>query len=362
MALSIRKRSLRLKTTNDAAYSAPAVGDWIRTVELDPQPIAVNTVDLNTDRAVLGAPKRILVSTGGTIGFGAPLSGHGKSAGNAAPNLAPVYEICGMIQGDVVAGAAAWATGTEYVVGATVTDAGKNYECIQAHTASNANKPSVAGGKAYWREYLVGKYYQTGDVSKYASALVNIDGQDFEFRSLRGNMSFDITTGGLPQANVTLQGLAGERQTRAAGNLQASNYTDPIPVNNTNTTDCLLHGQVMNMLGLTVDLGNTVETFDQPGVVDVAILDRNVTGTMRAEMPKINVKDWWAAAQALTEAPLRVVHGGALNAGKGVIVTAPNVSVSDISVVDESRRAILDISLIFNPGASGNDDFRITYV
>ena len=363
MALDYRKRTLRADGTSTGSYTAPALSTGVWTQNLEITALTPDTVPFELDRSVLGAVQQVLVTTAAEINFSTPWSSHGTSTVGTTPNVAELYKTCGMIEGTIAAAATAWATATAYKVGDYRNKSSKSYRCIQAHTSSATNAPDVTGGSAYWIEVVLAKYYQTGDVSEYLSAIANCDGQEFQLRSMRGNVSFDLTAGQLPQQTWTFNGFSGTRSTTAAGSITYSGNSVPLPVNNVNTTSVSLHGQAVNLLSMTMDLNNQVEVFDNPGVTDVSIVNRDVNGTLRIEMPTISTKDWWTAANNLTQGALKIVHGGETTVGKGLIIEAPYVSISSISPISEDRgRAVLELSVVCNPGTTGNDDFKVTYV
>ena len=69
-------------------------------------------------------------------------------------------------------------------------------------------------------------------------------------------------------------------------------------------------------------------------------------------------KDWWTSIKNVTTGALALVHG--TTAGNKVQIDAPNVQLITPQYQDQDGIAMLQCGLVFAPGASGNDEIKIT--
>ena len=133
----------------------------------------------------------------------------------------------------------------------------------------------------------------------------------------------------------------------------------PLPVNRTNTPTFTLHGYAAVMHSLTADMANQVVYRELiNGTAGALITDRKPAGQVVMEAATVATKDWWTSIRNVTTGALALVHGTA--GGNKVQIDAPNVQLINPQYQDQDGIAMLQAGLVFAPGTSGNDEFKIT--
>ena len=405
MALKYAKKGVLAKVEAVAGTNPnpSAAANALQTIGLDPTPIESTVVDLEQDRATLGAAEQVTIGNGAALSFGVYVAGRGD-ANAGSPIVMPAYDP--VIQGVGFKGRAhsfgAWKAAVNYKMGDVVTTGGKAYEALKDHAAADGNKPGAAefwkeivawaagtefetgaltfhnnkvyrchgkntsannnspaaatNGKKYWHEYGPSYIYlPDSDDPKTVWFDANLDGNKHVIKSARGNMTAAFVAGALPQYNFTYQGFYEEPTASVAPKYEYGNYVTPQGVTKRDTPNAAIHGQAVVMNTLNLDLGNQIEVIDEIGTESIELNDRSVSGNAIIEMPKVSSFNWFTRIKDLAKGGLYLQHG---KAGNRVEIFAPRVSLAPPSIVENKGRYMLDIPIRFLP-RNGDDDIEI---
>ena len=129
------------------------------------------------------------------------------------------------------------------------------------------------------------------------------------------------------------------------------------PVTADNTSPLTINGVDLAMSAFSLDLANQLSRINLPGPqVEVAIGDRQPSGSCTVLCPALGVFDPFALAKAGTNVAMQVTHGSA--AGKQAVIDAKAV-LTNVSYTEVERLAAYTITFEPTP-VSGNDEFALT--
>lgn len=188
----------------------------------------------------------------------------------------------------------------------------------------------------------------------------NLDGVLHKLTGARGNVSFDFTRDGRPAMKFSFTGLFNAVTDAAAPSVTLSAWQKPLAVNRTNTPTLTLHGNAGRVHSLTCDMANNIVYRELIGAANGEILltDRKPAGQIVMEAVTVATKDWWSAIRNITTGALQLIHG--TTAGNKIQIDAPNLQLITPQYQDQDGIAMLQCGLVFAPGASGNDEIKIT--
>jgi len=258
-------------------------------------------------RPWFGAAGKAIAKTARVISFDVELAGSG--AAGTAPGFGPLLKACGC---------------AETIVGATSA----------AYTPISTGESSV---------YL--KFFN--------------DGKLYAAPGARGNCIIAAPRGRVPllQFNFLALYLIPADVAIPAPTLTA--FQTPLAVNLANTPTSSLHGTAVKLGGLELDFGNMVFHNNKPQSEAIVLLDRMSRGRIGFEEETVATKDWYTAIRAGTTGALSIVHGTA--AGNIVTIGAPNLQLEDVDKAEEDMIAMENVPFNLRPGASGSDEFSLTF-
>lgn len=278
--------------------------DSLRTRNLQVVPLDGEFINRNLDRASLGAEGDILVARRCLISCEVELSGSGTAG--TAPRYDDLMRSCGF---------------------AAVNGA-----------SDHVYNPVSSSFESAWLE-------------------ANKDGTKHIASGARGNMSINMQAKQIPYFGFNMQGLYTAPSAEALPTYTIADHAVPEAFNNANTPTATLNSVNLNLESLTIDLNNQIEHVDRVNSERIEIVDRNVRGQIVFEAPAIGTTDWFAYANARTQAALQIVHGD--TAGNIVTVDAPLVEISNPSYINVQGTLMIQADVILVPN-SGNDELVIT--
>lgn len=407
MALKFAKKSLGAKVeTTPGVDPTISADDSIYTFGFDITPIESNVVDLEQDRATLGAARQVSIGNAVSCSFSHYVIGRG-TANAGAPHVKPAYDA--VMQGVGMRGRSqeikVWAVGDNYLVGDIKTDSGKTFRAIAPSTGATANNPSSGTNKAdFWVEieaHTAGTEFAIGDLTLHGGKVYrahtahtagagntpggvgsatywhvygdsyiyrpdsddpktvwldsNLDGNQHVLKSARGNLAATFTAGALPTYQYNYQGFYVDPQRSKGLPYSYANYPDPQGVTNRDTPNAVLHGQRVVMNSLSFDLGNVIERIDEPGSEAIELNNRSISGNVVIEMTKVDDFNWFERIKDLTTGGLFLQHGKAGNRSE---IFAPNCTLAPPSIENNASRYMLNIPIRFIP-RDGDDDIEI---
>jgi hypothetical protein len=186
----------------------------------------------------------------------------------------------------------------------------------------------------------------------------NVDGLLQKFTGGRGTVAIDVPLWGIPTLKFQFTGIYSTPTDTAAPTVVLSAFTQPIAVNNVNTTQLTMHGfATAVMSALSLDLANSV-TYRSlvGGAQQVVLTDRRVAGSVTVESTTMASKDWFTPSQNATLSTFGVLHG--ISAGNKIYLSAPSVQVTKPAYADKDMIQMLTMPLFVVPVA-GNDEFSL---
>ncbi|MBY0474217.1 MAG: hypothetical protein K2Q13_04035 [Nitrosomonas sp.] len=271
----------------------------------DAQPASTEFAERNIVRSYLGSNGQVAVSNHSEITVEFELAG--TAAAGDVPGWAPLLKACGF---------------GETIVAAT----------------SVTYKPISTAFKS------VSVYYW-------------LDGLLHKMVGCMGTPSFSLNSRGIPVVSVKLTGLySAVSDVTLPTDFDYSAFLAPKAVNKVNTTAFTLHGTTAPFDTLSIDGGNNVVYRNMPGLEEVIITDRKVTGSISIQMTTVAAKAWHDTAISGTLAGLSMTHGA--TAGQIFTITAPKVQLTNPQYADKDGVVMLNLGLDFQPNA-GNDELSI---
>lgn len=242
--------------------SAPVVGtDAMLARAIDLRSLLVDTVDRSLLRGYMGGSDQIPVGEGAELELEIEAAGAGTSA-VTVPKFAALMRACGL------AGTVNSTTSYDY------SPVSAGHESVTAYT------------------------YLDGVLHKLLGA--------------RGNLVFNGNAKEIPTLRFALTGLYGGVSDATPGAASFTGWQTPIGARNTLVPTITLHGVTKvqaPIRSFSVDLGNDVRRRDLIGGTSVLIFDRQTTGRIVAELPRVAVKDWHATVMAGTTGSLTATYG-----------------------------------------------------
>lgn len=421
MALKERIKGLIAKAeTTYATDPTVALTDTIETVGLEIQPYVGENLDLEQDRASLGASGQVPVGEEVTMNFGVYAVGAGAAA--TKPGFAALLESCGL-KGGADEKVAIWTNSGNETSGGYKTNDGQLYKAKNNHTRADANEPGTNGGNSVWEKGDMTKnqaskqfdgfaykqkmfiYTEANNTLRYFRCIkdhtdgsttrppigntdggrswkenwqqvkagysfhpisaeipslwmeATLDGQKHISKGSRGNLALEFQSRTLPRMNYSFRGLYATPTTVVTPEFDYSKFLTPQGVTNRNTPNANLHGIDVIMNQLSLDFGNQLEHIDDVNLESIDLNQREVSGSIVIEMPKISTRNWFTTIRSLSEGPLLLEHGD--TAGKGFQIYGPSTTLGSPTVTNVQGRFMLEIPLRFVP-VSQNDDVILT--
>lgn len=184
-----------------------------------------------------------------------------------------------------------------------------------------------------------------------------MDGQKHAMTGVRGDWGLMAEAKKIPVFRFTFTGLWVDPATVANPTPTYTAFQAPKAITNANTPDFTLHGFSANMQKLEVTGGVQAPYRNLVGVEEVAVADRNGSGSCMIEAPVLTTKNFFTIAKADTLGALQLVHGTA--AGGIVQLDAANTQVLNPRYGEQDGITMLELDLGFVATAA-NNDYSIT--
>lgn len=186
----------------------------------------------------------------------------------------------------------------------------------------------------------------------------NVDGVQHKATGCRGTVSLDFSNEGIPVYKFVITGIYSAPTDTALPSLTLTAFQKPLPVNKVNTT-FTLHSYSAIVDKFSVDVGNSVVAKDYVNTTqDVRILDRKTKAKVAMEAVAVATKDWFAISRAGTTAAMTLTHGTVT--GNKVKVDMALVQLGDPKYANAGGVVMLDVDLMPQSSATGNDEYSIT--
>ena len=304
-----KNKALLLKAEATVGTDAVPTGlaNWIEARNLQLTPMQAETAERNIDVPYMGNTGKLQVGQYVTCSFEVALAGPG--AAGDAPKIAPALLACAM------------------------------QETLTASTSAAYTLVSTAIGAC--------------------SIYINVDGTRHKMIGSRGTVGVALNARGIPVLRFQFEAIYLPATADALPAIDRGGWPVEEPVNSAKTTQVTIGGTALAFSALEISLNNQLSRLDLPGPqTEVAIGDRNPSGTVTVLAPGLGVFDPFAIAEAGTNVALTTTHGSA--AGKRVQIDA-NTIITEVAYAQIERMAAYTLTLEPNPVA-GNDEFALTFL
>lgn len=185
----------------------------------------------------------------------------------------------------------------------------------------------------------------------------NIDGILFKMTGARGSVSLEMSVKKIPRWKFKFTGLHEIATDTAAATPTYTAFVKPKTVNHTNTTGFALHGYSGKLEMLSFDAANKTPFRALVGGETVEMVDRQMAGKVKIELPTIAAKDFFTIALNATLGALAIQHGQ--TAGGIITLSSSVVQLSKPAMSESDNIAMLDMDMVFVPSSAGNDEIAI---
>ena len=184
-----------------------------------------------------------------------------------------------------------------------------------------------------------------------------LDGLFHKITDARGTVSFDISAKGIPFMRFRFMGVYHPITDKAAPtDVDFSAFQTPLGVNKKNTPQWNLGGYSGCLQSLNLDLANSLVWRSLISCEGAEITDRQPTGQITLELPKIADLNWPEMVRNAVQQSLSITHG--TQSGNIVTLSAPGAQLSEPSYSEADNVAMLGMNMSLQPG-QGNDDIKI---
>jgi hypothetical protein len=307
--MALLNRKLLILAKIEVTYGTdvlPAGADAILVTNASLSPLEAEVIDRDFVRSYLGASGKIMAGEHAKLEFSVELAGAG--AAGTAPKWGRLVRACAMSE--------------------TIT-AGVDVQYLPVSSAFES-----------------------------LTIYVNLDGQLHKLTGCRGSFSIETEVNKIPLLKFSFLGLYNAPTSTAAPTPDFTGFIAPTPATKAHVSGFGLQGWAGEVLKLSADLGMNVVFHQTMSSGEMIMTERQAKGSLSAEAPDLTTKNWFTTALANTTGALTIQYGQ--TAGNIVKLDAPNAQAISPKYGDTNGIATLDMDLAFIPGASGNDEFKIT--
>jgi len=205
------------------------------------------------------------------------------------------------------------------------------------------------------------QYAPVSDNFEAVTIYYDRDGERQIITGCRGSVEFTFSTGGYPQMNFRMVGLYNKPAAATPVTPDVSAFSDPLPVNNTNTGTCTLNSVDLQLQNLTLNMNAETPHLDLVNFEQVLYVDRAPAGDMTFLAPTIATQDIMALVQShlgtISKTPLQIIHGS--TGGNIIQLDAPKVQLSGLSETEIEGEQGYQTNALFLPDA-GDDEVLLT--
>jgi len=366
--------------------SVPDGTNAMRVTDLSVNPFEGSELDLAYVKSTFGASPKLRIESYATCEFTIDFSGAGTAG--TAPKWADALLACGFDQtliASAVTGTAQSGGSTTTIklaAGASATDGYYNGMTLTGTGGTNSGESGVIIGyngttKIATLDTTAGSSWDnTSQYSIAAAAIYEptstsvgsatihfyLDGVRHILLGARGNVSFDVSSGGRPSMKFMFTGVKGTVADVANPSATFTGWQQPVPLLTANVRG-LVSGKPMSggasgvqVKSFTLDMANDVKHRQLIGSAGVVFSGRNPKGSIQIEATTITFKNWISEVEAITLNPFFIQAGTV--AGNRWALFAPQAQLSNLKYSNDDNIAMMtmDVSPI---ESVGDDDVRI---
>ncbi|WP_395008643.1 phage tail tube protein [Undibacterium sp.] len=198
----------------------------------------------------------------------------------------------------------------------------------------------------------------TSNVTDQLTIEVFIDGIRHRMIDAKGTVSVELKSKSISLLTFKFTGLyVAAADAPMPTGVDYSDFTDPVPVNFTNTPTWTLHGESGALESVSIDWANQVSYRNLIGQQGIRVTDRLPTGNVLLEMGAIADKNWFDSVIKADLGEFNIVHGTV--AGHIIEIDAPKVQLSEPSYSDSDGVLMIGMKTMYKPDL-GNDELILT--
>lgn len=186
-----------------------------------------------------------------------------------------------------------------------------------------------------------------------------VDGTLFKMEDARGTVSFELNAKSIPVMKFEFLGSyspATEVAMPASADVDYTKFMQPLTVGKKNTPTLEIHGHAACTNAFSINWANQLAWRELINCAGSRSSDRQPTGSITMEFPKVTTKDWAELVRTSTGGPLNIVHGTV--AGHIVELQMPNIQPGPFSLSDDNSIAMMSLPFDVNP-VQGDDELVI---
>lgn len=184
-----------------------------------------------------------------------------------------------------------------------------------------------------------------------------LDGTLFVLTDAKGTVSMELNPKGIPVFKFEFLG-AYSAPTEGVMPVAAdySKFFQPLVVGKTNTPTLTVMGQSACTSAFSINLANQLAWRELINCAGAASPDRQPTGSITMEFPKVTTKDWTEIVRKGETGLVSLVHG--VEQGNIIELQMPSIQPGPFSLSDDQGVAMMQLPFDINP-VLGNDELTI---
>lgn len=191
----------------------------------------------------------------------------------------------------------------------------------------------------------------------------HLDGQKHVMLGAQGSFQLKINSQGIPYLHFKFVGLyvAPASAANPTGLTGLAAFQQPLPVVFAETSTVLFHSYAAVLKSMDFDQGNDARFFDDPGLVEVAVMNRESKGNFTILAPPIATKDYFAACKANTMGNVKIVHGTTTTTRAIFESAGTRAQLLKPEYGNDNGRVTLSGGLVFVPTSANDDEWEIRF-
>lgn len=203
------------------------------------------------------------------------------------------------------------------------------------------------------------RYEPVSEGEPILTLFVYVDGTLYEMIDSRGTVNFELNSEGIPVMKFEFLGKyvpPSETAMPTGVGLAYEKFMQPLTVGGDNTPTLSVFGFSGCTSALTINWANQLAWKTLINCAGSRSPDRQPTGSITMELPKVTEKDWAEAVRKGETGPLNIVHG--VDAGNIVELQMPAILPNPFSLQDDGGIAMIQMPFDINP-IEGDDELVI---
>lgn len=184
-----------------------------------------------------------------------------------------------------------------------------------------------------------------------------VDGTLFKMEDARGTVTFELNAKGIPVMKFEFLGTySPASEVAMPTGVDYTKFKQPLTVGKKNTPTLEIHGHAACTSAFSVNWANQLAWRELINCAGTSSADRQPTGSITMEFPKVTTKDWAEIVRTSVGGPLNIVHG--TTAGHIVELQMPFIQPGPFTLQDDASNVMMTLPFDVNPMV-GNDELVV---